>query len=224
MAINERNFRLNSNFPTDNVVYSYSLNLNAPGATYIDRSVNHSLPFTPLVFGLYSTDGGTTWSQLDFQKQSGTPFAGTLYADGTKVYFGIYGENNLPAIRFRIFGFAPSTYSGNTTAPTPLSNFYINTTMTHDTLIAKGTFSLTNTNSLRTVYTHSLGYLPRVMMWLQNGSTVTPYRVSSNLVMTGTTDRNYAVITSSALQFYHYASYGLSTETLHYRIYGGQNG
>lgn len=225
MAVNLRNFKLNSNYPMDNVVYSWAGNKSRSGSTWLTTTQNHGLSFTPLVFGLFSTDGGTSWRQIDFTSQTG---GGSLISDSTKITINIQLDSGLPAsIPIRLYAFAPSTYTGAVVAPDPRSNFYLNTDWTYDTLVAKGKYTLTNTNSLRTVYTHNLGYVPRVMIWIEhNDGSILSCVVGNEYDTLYYTQKDWVRITSTQLLAYHYSvpSSALTTDILHYRIYGGQNG
>ena len=220
-----RNFKLNSNYPMDNVVYSYANTFNRSGSTYLTTTVNHGLPFKPLTFGLWSADGGSSWRQIDFTSQTGS---GSLVSDSSQITINLWQEDGLPAtIPIRLYAFAPSDYTGSVLAPTPRSNFYINTDWTYDALVAKGKFTLNNTNSLRTVYTHNLGYIPRVMIWLEHtDGSILSCVVGNEYDTLYFTQKDWVRITNNQLLAYHYSvpSSALPDDILHYRIYGGQNG
>lgn len=223
MAVDLRNFNLLSDYPMDTIVYSYSNTFTRSDTTYLYTTINHGLPFTPLCFGIWSADGGSSWQQIDFTSQDG---GGILSSNSTSITISITEYNGVPnSIPVKIFAFAPSTYTGAVTAPTPYSNFYINTTKTYDALIAKGTYTLYNTNSLQTVYTHNLGYVPRTMIWIEHydGSVVSCY-VSNFYDTPGYYQRDYVQIGTNRLLAYHYDTVSSPTDILHYRIYGGQNG
>lgn len=224
--VDYRKFAINSDFPTDDIVYSYQGNLS--GDTWSQSAtISHGLPFIPLVFGIYSVDNGTTWSQINFQSDAG---AGVLEADSNNVHVQIVDNNGLlpsSAIKVRIFGFAPSTYTGNTTPPTALSKFMIDSRVVYDELLASGVFQLANTTSPQIIYTHNLGYIPRVMAWyeIETGGVkiISPINTGVYAPTEYYTVWEYLEVTPSVVQFLEYISYGTTLRKVHYRIYGGQN-
>lgn len=211
---NYNGFQINSNYQTDLVVFSYSGSISLSSG-YGTLSITHNLPFTPLAFGLYSTDGGTTWGDIDFQIQTG--FGQMLSNSSTiEISINLY-SSALPSVLVRVFAFAPSTASSVVvTPPTPLSNFYLDSRKTYELLIASGRTSVPNSNSFQTLYTHNLNYLPRVMVWeeLPDGSIQRPYQWT-----------NYfkPLLTTSSLGFYNYDDYYPQTKIIHWRIYGNQS-
>ena len=223
--VDYRKFAINSDFPTDDIVYSYQGNLS--GDTWSQSAtISHGLPFIPLVFGIYSVDNGTTWSQINFQSQNGS---GTLSATASTISAQVGSASGAltTTVRVRIFGFAPSTYTGNTTPPTPLSKFMIDSRVTYDELLASGTFQLSNTTSPQVIYTHNLGYIPRVMAWAERvsgGQTfITPLDTGSYTNTSYYSFWNYLEVTPAVVQFLAYTSSGSISDKIHYRIYGGQN-
>lgn len=212
---NYNNFKINSNFKTDLIVFSYSGTVNVDSNGYGGLSVNHGLSFTPLPFGLYSADGGTTWNDIDFQTQGGF---GQMFAKPSTIEITINIYNNPPAsVLVRIFGFAPSTVPNViVNPPAPLSKFYLDSRKTHELLIASGKTVLPSYNGAQTIYTHNLGYLPRVMLWeeLPDGSIERP----------GQWTNSYKpLLTTSALSFYNYDLYVSQQAIIHWRLYGGQS-
>lgn len=222
MAVNLRNFKMLSLYPMDTIVYSYSATKARSGSTWLTTTVNHGLSFIPLCFGLWSSDGGSTWRQIDFTSQTG---GGSLVSDSTKITINIQQDGGLPAnIPIKIFAFAPSTYTGAVTAPAANSDFYINTETTYDALVAKGSYTMTNTDTPRTLYTHNLGYIPRVMIWRETQGSILSCIVSNIYDTAYYTQKDYIQIDSTKLVAYHFDTASSPSDVIHYRIYGGQNG
>lgn len=225
--VDYRKFQIHSDYQTDNIVYSYDGNMPTGDSYYRTFDISHSLPFIPLPFGIFSLDNGATWLPINYSSNSG---AGTLTATASKFSISLNDYNGgLPStIKIRVFAFAPNTYTGNITPPTAISNFMINSTMAYDELLAKGSQALLNQNSLQNIYTHNLGYIPRVMLWIeavdyQNVTFIKPIDPASIIGMSYYTSYEYAVISTTQLQYMRYSPSINTSETLHYRIYGGQN-
>ena len=211
---NYNNFKINSNFKTDLIVFSYSGTLNLSSG-YGTLTINHGLSFTPLPFGLYSADGGTTWNDIDFMTQDGF---GQMFAKSSTIEITINIYNNPPAsVLVRVFGFAPSTVPNViVNPPAPLSKFYLDSRKTYELLIASGRTVLPSYNGAQTIYTHNLGYLPRTMLWVElpDGSIERP----------GQWTNSYKpLLTTSALSFYNYDQYVSQQVIIHWRLYGGQS-
>lgn len=219
---NYNNFHINSNFPTDLIVFSYSATIPLD-QYYGSIEVAHNLAFTPLPFGLYSLDNGTTWNDIDYTTVDGG--SGFVTADPTNLVVSL---NVYPVVAssalIRVFAFAPSTASSViVTPPAPLSKFYLDSRKTHELLIASGRTVLPNYNGAQTVYTHNLGYLPRVMLWREtpDGLITRPFQWNKETA-SGYEVYFYPILTTTELKFNNYASYAGESVVLHWRVYGGE--
>lgn len=222
---NLRNFEFNSKYPMDNVcfVYEGTLSLSyGSGST----TISHSLGFAPLAFGLYSIDGGNTWTDIDFQAVS-IGFGQILSRTSViEVSLSLYSQPE--SAKIRVFGFMPSNISASVSAPTPLSRFYLNTNYGYDTLIAKGVNTIPTSSSETLVYTHNLGYVPRVMMWSESTDTqglVIRRQNQATQTMTGTGFGliSMAFIDEATFKYGYEDEASSGSLTLHWRLYGGQN-
>lgn len=226
--VDYRKFKMNSNYQTDNVVYTFNGTITSGDGYSKTIDINHGLPFIPLPFGLYSLTGNTgDWLPINFSSVHGS---GTLSSNGTKVSVSLYNNyGNLPGtVYIKIFAFAPASYTGSVVAPTPTSNFMINSDWTYDNLLAKGQYNLANDPNYQVIYTHNLGYRPRTMLWTQvtdyqGNPFVMPLEPTSLVFMSYFTSANAALITPTNLQFLRYQPSINTGQILHYRIYGGQN-
>lgn len=219
---NYNNFKINSNFKTDLIVFSYSGTINLDIYGYGTLSVNHGLSFTPLPFGLYSTDGGTTWNDIDFQTQEGF---GQMFATPSTIEITINIYNNPPAsVLIRIFGFAPSTVPNViVNPPTPLSKFYLDSRKTYELLIASGRTVINNSSSLQTIYTHNLGYLPRIMLWEElPDNSISRHCTNARVEYSGYYSYIYSSLSTTKLEYMNYDTLSPIQRIIHWRLYGGQ--
>lgn len=221
-------FKIHSDYPTDNIVYATEMDLTTTygDGYYRNVDISHSLPFIPLPFGIFSTDGGTTWLPINY---TSVHSAGTLTATASKFSVSLNDYNgNLPSVvKIRVFAFAPSTYTGDITPPTAFSKFLINSETTYDELLAKGTYTLINDPNYQTIYTHNLGYMPRVMIWIQStdyqGTVFIKAQDPASFIgLSYYTSANIAKITTTTLEYLSYHPSTNVAEIVHYRIYGGR--
>lgn len=224
---NLRNFEFNSKYPMDNVcfVYDGTLSLSSGSGTI---TVPHSLGFIPLAFGLYSTDGGNTWTDLDFQAVS-IGF-GQILAKANSIEVSLTLYSSPASARIRLFGFMPSNTNASVPAPSPLSRFYLNTNYGYDMLVAKGVTVVPTAQSETLIYTHNLGYIPRVMMWSEevdplSGDTIIRRLNQATQTMTGSGFGLFsmALVDESTFQYGYEDEATSGSLTLHWRLYGGQN-
>ena len=214
MAVNYNNFKFNSSQKMDSVVYTYTTTFKNTSAinTYVYFTIQHQLPFKPLCFGNFSVDNGQTWLDIDFETQADT---GHIYSNQSTIevsfsYTPVIANNVL----IRIYAFPPATYSdSNFAKPTPISNFYINTNNKYDNLVNSGSVKITSSQQ-QVICNHNLGYIPRVMVWIENSWDGSIYRVSYS-----TLDLEDIWITNTQI----IAHFPWETPTIHYRIYGGSN-
>lgn len=209
----------------DNVcfVYDGTISLSyGSGST----TIAHSLGFIPLAFGLYSIDGGSTWSEIDFQAVS-IGFGQILARSSTvEVSLSLYSQ---PAsAKIRVFGFMPSNITASVSAPAPLSRFYLNTNYGYDMLIAKGIDTIPSSSSETLVYTHSLGYIPRVMTWSEttDAQGLVIRRLSQatqTMLNTGFGVLSMALVDGSTFKYGYLDEASGGSLKLHWRLYGGQN-
>lgn len=220
-----RKFQINSNMPTDEVVVSIQRTISGTNGTF-SADIPNPLSFAPLPFGLYSIDGGTTWSDINFRMAMDS---GSLQATQNNFYVRLILSYTGPSVMVRIFGFMPSDVDVSVLAPTPLSEFFINSRFRYDNLLAAGTRTLSYANLWQTIYTHNLGYIPRVMLWTEeveygsNLKLMVPWTFNGTTVM-GTYNDSLAVrVTTTALEANIYLPGASGSRKYHYRLYGGQN-
>lgn len=213
--VNLRNFVFNSNFKMDNVVFvsENTFTNTDPNNTNINTVIANPFNFKPLCFGTYSLDGGDTWQDIDGFSEVST---GQIISTDSNISIYIFNQTKVDSVKARIYAFVPpSAGNDDFIKPTPISNFYINTENTYDTLVASGAYNLVSSSSQQVVYSHNLGYIPRVMLWWELPIGVTKIYAGS----VTSDDYQAPIITTTELRFL-----SDTPRTIYYRIYGGLNG
>lgn len=223
--MNLRNFKLNSLLQTDDVVFTWETTLSYNQGQW-SASKAHGLAFAPLCFGIVELNNSGIWQPI-----VNTPnmdlVGGLVMSDTSQVQVSVYVYSSTPSsVKVRIFGLLPPN-QGNTNiaVPTGFSNFKINSNQIADVLVAQGKVSLPNNTNSQLVYTHNLGYLPRVMLWEElQDSKIIP--INPGVIRrTGVSysEARTPILSNTELRFWNYSTYLPETATIYYRIYGGSN-
>ena len=161
---NADDFLLNTDYEMDKIVFSQE------GHFVKTVSIPHSLKFTPLIFGVWSTDENfTTVNSIGVQEDDPvipglyTPIlnvTGESYSNNIKLT--AYGENSSTAtIYYRLYALEPSDSAQNAPLTSKQAGSLIfNNDYNYRKLLAKGEFTQDNSE-----FTHNLGYIPQVMAW-----------------------------------------------------------
>jgi len=206
MAINPRDFLLNTDYEMDKIIYykSGSLSVNQ-----YDVTISHGLGFTPLIFGVcafnsdYSDPRAIPFTSVT--QQNTTSF--TASANNSNIKLSYISYNGSPGqIYYRIYGFEPSDSTANVASTCNNANeFILNTDYNYCKLYKKGTAGNDTTIN------HNLGYIPQVLVWSDIGGWTAPIEESS-LYSNGPGAR----ITTSDLIL----QFSLTNASrMHYRIY-----
>lgn len=214
MAVNYNNFQINSNKPTDNIIFYAEGNITSQQTV----TIPHSLGFIPLAFGICSKDGGITWSDLDFWNENESGYS-TAYNDHFEVYY--YDTTGTTSVKYRLFAFTPSNFTGQ--PPQPISNFFINSRYKYDELLFADVATIPDSITEQTVVRHNLGYIPRVMLWVQYANFTQRLRESVATTSGTYITNNYPIITNTELRFMNHSNIYQDNTILHYRLYGGNN-
>lgn len=203
MAVDPRNFLLNTDYEMDKIIYFKEGTLDA-GQYDIDYA--HNLSFTPLIFGVCAFNS-------NFSDARGVPYQSlttsnsvqfTAAANSTNVRLSYINSSGSPSkIYYRLYGFEPSGSTATVPATsTAASQFILNTDYNYCKLFSKGTAGATATIN------HNLGYIPQVLAWRQaNGWTE----------LINESDSGAAVIVTDQSLIFNFPSLGI--DNLHYRIY-----
>ena len=164
MAINPRDFLLNTDYEMDKIVYFKD------GDFTGSAEFQHGLGFTPLIFGVWSTDSifnsVNTLGVTDSSPEAGyTPVLGVrCSANGSTIKLTASGENSgSTRIYYRVYAFEPTGSAANIPITSDKANtFIMNTDYNYCKLKATGEFTQNGQE-----YAHNLGYIPLVMAWVK---------------------------------------------------------
>lgn len=160
---NPEDFLLNTDYEMDKIV------LVKTGSFTSTEEIDHGLSYTPLVFGVWSTDENfdnvNTLGWTDSSPQVGyTPALSVeCYATSTKIKLTSAGNTNNDTLYYRVYGFAPdgANYNSPKTS-TKASQFILNTDYNYLKLYKTGEFTTPNEE-----FKHNFGYIPQVMAWAE---------------------------------------------------------
>lgn len=157
---NPQNFRLNSDYPMDKIVYFHedTVTLSSSITIVPAKVIQHGLPFTPLLFCVLSEDN---W-QTTLTEPSSSPMV-IMVADGTKISFFTYKSGG-GSIKVRIYGFEPN----ESTAELQTTSQYAATYMLnsdYDYLKLYMDSKITLDSSGSGTITHNLGFVPIALGW-----------------------------------------------------------
>lgn len=213
---------LNTDYPIDQYVcYSTGSVTASSGGGFSTTTVAHGLGYAPLLYIQWSETSDFSTPRELLQNPSdlysnAEPWVIRGWADATNVsfYFQNWGGSS-KTIYFRAWGLAPSNVSADvphTSGVSGLSNFILNTDMNYLKLYMEGRVVV---SSAPTSVTHDLGYLPVVMVWVEDGTIGGAGSIAQEItpvlyIQYGPT--NATDVTTSELIFN-------DTGTYHYRIY-----
>lgn len=217
MAVNPKDFLLNTDYEMDKIVLFYEgeLSPSSAGSGY-EQTISHGLGFTPLVFGVCAFNS-------DFSDARSLPYmeltqdnAITVSVEATqstiKVSYGNY-ESTPAKAYYRIYAFEPDGSAADV-PPTAdnASEFVLNTDYNYCKLFKTG---VVDGNSDTTI-SHGLGYLPFTLAW-QESSNGLVEPIELNNWSDPITNLPYGVRVGSQDVLFKYSGQGLSK--IHYRIY-----
>lgn len=177
--IEPKDFLLNTDYELDKII------LVKTGSFTNEIELNNDLNFTPLVFGVWSTDSdftsATPLGNLDSSGEYGytPPLSVQVIALSDNIRLTAVGENHeSTTIYYRVYAMAPPEANSNTPTTSKLANsFMINSDYNYRKLKAAGTFTQQGQS-----YNHNLGYLPQVMAWAQYADLPSLPRYSNGIV------------------------------------------
>ena len=175
---NPNDFLLNTDYELDKIVLFHE------GQFTGSTSFTHKLGFTPLIFGVWSTDKdfysvNPINGELDSSSEPGyTPTLSVRgVATSTSVQLTSGGNNSNQVLYYRVYAFQPSN-SNKPVQPTANKSrkFVFNTDYNYCKLMHAGIFTHNGEE-----FRHNLGYVPQVIAWQQDNSTgnIRPLTVSS---------------------------------------------
>jgi hypothetical protein len=228
MAVDPRNFLLNTDYPVDQIIWLWEgTHTVSTGLTYLN--VDHDLPFTPLPKATWSTtsDYETTYSTGD----------GTLSSDGLLGLFDIQTTQTsanstrvqVPFVKTsagsqliyaRLWGYMPSDVNVDID-PTAIAGdtFSFNTDYNYCKLLDAGKTASSGVASSSEIIVHGLGYYPQVEVWSEKNSEI--YTLAYTIVVNGTADYSNAELDTNELTLTRAASLP-DPEAFHYRVYADE--
>jgi len=221
------NLLLDTDYPFDKVIFKSQGSFTVANGDLGDQfSIPHSLPFTPLPRILWSNSSNfsTAYSVGDvayYTNIDGTTGLNlgqsyTVTADATNVYINRYNNSGgNKTVYYRIFCFQPTTASDSAlSSPTSANdnNFILNSDYNYLKLFKRGQLTTGSPS-----FTHALGYIPKVWLWSQVGSSVDSL-VYSQVVFppSSSTIEQGVTIDNNNLTW---VSPGTAYDSVHYRIY-----
>lgn len=177
-------FLLNSDYPFDQIVFYASFSVVAASDGSVNKTISHSLGFKPLIFGVCAT-------KSDFSDSVGLGegvFSARARGYSNRVVVSDGGFNAGSTIYIRLYGFAPTNFTGQVPATSRSSKpLLLNTDYEYAPLIFEAaiTCATSSGSTLDKIYNvnkgylsvvttaatvsveHDLGYKPSVMTWLE---------------------------------------------------------
>lgn len=184
-------FIFTSDFPADMITYFKTDNFTIPAGGSGTKTYSHALGYIPLCFGVWATKQDFSDSRPISEGWFNMRVSST--SSQVKLTYDFSDITSATTVYVRIYGFPPSTYTGECPATAQSSTpLILSTDESYSPLIFEGAYTtktnsspstmknveisitenyqkLTDTANSLTVY-HSLPYMPRVMVWgEQNG-------------------------------------------------------
>lgn len=213
------NFIINSDYPMDMVVFAAEGTVAANSAT----SISHGLSFVPLCFGVWSSDGGSTWKPITEMNITGNETL--VYLSSTTREVTVTTQLASSSIQFRVWGLQPADNTARTTPPQfQVSDFMLNSDFNYSKLVGSAVWTVTATSGT-TLITHNLGYIPEVIAWRESaGGVIRPFINSY-----GSSSAGEAALIATNTEVKAYCPGGaggsdFSLAKIHVRVYGGKNG
>ena len=209
MALSD--FILNSDYPTDMIVFIQQGTRTVPAGTFGEfLNIPHGLPFRPLPYIIWSLTPDFAETYLYTTPDDLVVTGISCLGANITVEFYNYRATGV-TIYWRLYAFPPSTATLTDFAPATASqgdDYLLNSDNNYLKLVNAGVISTTNR-----VYTHNLGYVPTVLVWLQ--TTHDPY-------VYATTDRISAGTAGIKLSptTIEFVGASINDTAVEYRLYG----
>jgi len=163
-----RKFRFISDYPMPYIVFKQSTQFVVSGSTgYLDTSINHGLPFTPLLIGQWSTNANFSPAydiniEVPNFNAAMPDIALTIGADGTRIYLSMTNNTGSNVtFYFRLLAFAPPDYTGDiANIYEDSTNFKFSSDFNYQKIVMADRITTSNSTII-----HSLGYIPQARIW-----------------------------------------------------------
>lgn len=159
-------FLVNSHYQIPWIVWKSTYSLSVPANTRRRTTLEHGLPFTPLLIGQWS-DNPNFAPAYDLALSNTQRIQSSYYelfvfveADSETVYFDVFNNTtSAKTVNFRLMAFAPPDYDGEVTPVEYSSKFRYNSHYRYQQLFKAG-------NSTTADVFHGLNYIPQAKMWV----------------------------------------------------------
>lgn len=214
---NARNFKLNTDYPLDKVIYMSSGSMAASGGSSL-TTVPHSLGFAPLIVVSWSNTAGfseayeATSALIQSSPYAGTYVYATAYSD--RIELNCISPT-FTTLYYRAYAFMPSDVNVPLDATSQLADtFVFSTDASTAKLYIQGVTTASTSQTTNTV-THSLGYKPQVLAWEDRNGQIIPINFANFAV----DDASANVGTSSVVLKTSDNAVTTTSRRVHYRIY-----
>lgn len=230
MSVDFSHFNLNSDYETDDVILCSEIDLTQSGGVW-SGEITHNFGFKALPFAMFEIDGNDLW--LNASETSSTDaysLSVISYINRISVSVRVPSGTSATTVKARVFALFPSDQDVSVVPPTTFSKFMLNSDYKYDELLAKGIVEITNdTSGAQTIYTHNLGYIPRVMLWQETvgGDSLKlldPMDITMTITGLPTTEKiNAAQLSETAIGMYYYSKTSTIPDLkIHYRVYASK--
>lgn len=214
-----RNFLVTSDYPMDFIVWSTTGTFSVGSYEQKTISIPHELPFTPLAFGMYSSDSGDTWQPFASEASG---FFTLMESDPTNIDISILTLSSSVDIEYKIWAYNPANMSTKLVIPDVTDNFHMNTDYNYSKFVYAGVWDASIGNE-SIIYSHNLGYIPQSIMWFENTDGRVYEGFSSVSSDTSKQYTGYVSIDESSMRA-RFSSLNLGEDygtlsKIHYRIY-----
>lgn len=206
------NLRVDSDYHMPWIVWSQQLQFTVGSGDWGSYDTNHGLPFTPLIFGYWSTSANfqpcydLTTDAPGYSGSGQAELAFLASANGSVVRL-VLTNNRTSSTTFyaRVMAFAPPDYTGDVQPVEYSDPFTFNSDYRYQKIFMEGQ----TTQSV----THNLGYIPQFRLWqlttntgfvspVATASSATQYYVPPNITTTQL-DLGGAAGAANTSYFYH---------------------
>lgn len=203
------NLTIATDFDNDKILFVTSLSRTIANGASIDEDIFHNLPFRPLMEGYWSTDPNFN-TRIPFSDSlSASPISavGLVYTKNLTT-FTLGFANSLGAsttFYMRIYAYAPHDYIGDADFTSSVAE---SLTYNSDYITRKIYHADRATVGSGYAYTHGLGYIPRVKVWVRTaafGEYVYNQSLGSGKVSITTT--NLSITGGTSTDIYSYRIY-----------------
>lgn len=225
-----KNMLLNSDSPLDKVIYIATSQITVPAGQFSQLDIPHGLPFTPLLFGNWSTspdfsityEYGTGPIHSNLQQAIFTAQP-NLRSSSSVANLTVtnYNTSSTLTAYCRVYGFQPSGTSSVALAHTNtgVDPFMINTDQQQVQLIHEGLRdfpSVSYPNIVQiTLFSHNLGYRPQVMSWVSRDGW------TQNLYMSAMAEDTVSIVVTDSDVILRVEGQAIAG-TVHIRVYANE--